>query len=60
MAWVVGLISPTLLAFSSMNQMLPSGPAAIPKGLDFLVGMVNSVIVSVVGLIIADLAGASR
>ena len=29
-AWVVGLISPTLLADVSVNQRLPSEPAAIP------------------------------
>ena len=30
MAWVVGLIIPIWLASSSVNQRLPSGPAAIP------------------------------
>ena len=31
-AWVVGLISPILLAPNSVNQRLPSGPAVIPHG----------------------------
>ena len=30
MAWVVGLISPILFVLFSVNQRLPSGPAAMP------------------------------
>ncbi len=52
MTWVVGLIIPILLAPSSVNQRLPSGPAVIPSGPELAVGMVNSVMAWVVGLII--------
>ena len=33
-AWVVGLIIPILLAPSSVNQRLPSGPAVMSEGED--------------------------
>ena len=39
---VVGSIAPTLLASSSVNQRLPSGPATIENGLEFAVGTLNS------------------
>ena len=32
-SWVVGLISPILLASASVNQIFPSGPAAMSRGL---------------------------
>ena len=45
MAWVVGLISPIWLAAApSVNQRLPSGPAAIPDGAMSAVGVGNSLI----------------
>ena len=46
MAWVVGLISPILLACYSVNQRLPSGPAVIRLGPALEVGVGNSVIES--------------
>ena len=36
----------------SVNQRFPSGPAVIPSGPELAVGIANSVIASVVGLII--------
>src|SRR5690242_14622555 len=52
MAWVVGLISPILPAYS-VNQRLPSGPAVIPARKALAVGTGNSVMVWVGGLIIS-------
>src|SRR5262249_54893279 len=52
MTWVVGLIIPILLAASSVNQRLPSGPAAIPKGLELAVVVAKSAVAWVGGLII--------
>src|SRR3954451_8372345 len=52
-----GVIFPNLPAASSVNQMLPSGPAAIPLlwtvGVPDGVGTANSVITCVDGLIFA-------
>ncbi len=42
-----GVIRPILFAVLSVNQMLPSGPAATPRGPLFAVGMGNSVTVPV-------------
>ena len=39
-----GVIRPIWPAFHSVNQRLPSGPAAIPEGWLFFVGVANSVI----------------
>ncbi len=51
---------PTLLAAISVNQRLPSGPAVIPPGPDDVVGMGNSVMAWVVGLIIPIWSAGSR
>ena len=51
MAWVVGLISPILLPTCSVNQRLPSDPAAMSRGVELAVGMGKSVMAWVVGLI---------
>ena len=39
---------PILFPVSSANQIFPSGPAVIPRGVELAVGMVNSVMAPVV------------
>ena len=41
---------PILLALSSVNQMLPSGPAAMPNGVLLATGRTNSVMVPFVAI----------
>ena len=50
-AWASAPITPILLAAASVNQRLPSGPTAIPTGWLEAVGVANSLIAWVVGLI---------
>ncbi len=49
---VPGVTTPIRDEPDSANNRLPSGPAAMPEGLELAVGMANSVMASVVGLII--------
>lgn len=51
MEWVVGSILPIWLGAASVNQRAPSGPTVIVYGAELAVGVANSLMEWVVGLI---------